>query len=163
MTRTSPAVLLAVAVVGVMIGFGIDQLLTSSGRPTFTPSILLSVLLVGLAAALVMLALPIRKATRGPLGKPVDPFRAVRVVILAKSSSVAGAAVTGVASGLLLFLLTRPVAPAGDATGTVVTTVIGGLALVIAALVAEYLCTVGKDDDDDQPEPGEPDLGLSHH
>ncbi|MFT3798039.1 DUF3180 domain-containing protein [Microbacterium sp.] len=163
MKRTGAGVLVAGFAVGAFVGFGADQLLTASGRPTFTPSVLLPVLLVLLGIALVLFALPIRRATRGDGGGRVDPFRAVRVAVLAKASSIVGAIVAGVATGLLVFLVTRPVAPSLGSAGAVIAAIVGGLVLVGTGLVAEHLCTIRKDDDDEQPGPPEPGLGLSHH
>ncbi|ALJ22010.1 DUF3180 domain-containing protein [Microbacterium sp. No. 7] len=162
MKRTSIGLLVAVAVVGGIVGFVADQLLTSSGRPTFTPSLLLPVLLVLLAVSVVLLALPVRRAARGVPGARVDPFQAVRVAVLAKASSIVGAAVAGLGTGLIVFLLTRPVPPSVGSMGAVIAAIAGGVLLTAAALVAEQLCTIRKDDDDDQPGPPEPGLGLSH-
>jgi hypothetical protein len=160
--RTSPGILVVAALIGAVIGFGVDQLLTSAGRATFTPSLLLPVLLVLLSAAVILFALPIRRSITGADPTPVDPFRAVRVAILAKASSVVGAVVAGVGVGLLVFLLTRPVAPVGSVVA-VIATIVTALVLLAAALVAEHLCTIRKDDDDEQPGPPEPGFGLSHH
>ncbi|MBF4562841.1 DUF3180 domain-containing protein [Microbacterium sp. VKM Ac-2870] len=163
MKRTGAGVIVAAVAIGVMLGFAIDQVLTATGRPTFTPSFLLPILLVLLGAALVAFALPIRRAIAGPTQTPIDPFRAVRVAMLAKASTLVGAGVAGVAAGLLAFVLTRPVAPSLGSTGAVIASVVGGLVLVAAGLVAEHLCTIRKDDDDEHPGPPEPGLGLSHH
>lgn len=162
MKRTSPTVLVVAAIIGAAVGFGVDQLLTGAGRSTFTPSLLLPVLLVLLAAADLAFAIPIRRAISGADPRPVDPFRAVRVAMLAKASSVVGAVMAGIATGLLVFLLTRPVAPVGSVVA-VVATLVAALVLVAAALVAEHLCTIRKDDDDEQPGPPDPGFGLSHH
>ena len=161
MKRTGAGLLLGVAAAGGVGGFLLDQLLTSTGRPTFTPSLLLPVLLVLLGSITIVLALPIRRATTG-LTAPVDPFRALRIAMLAKASSLVGAIVAGVAGGLLVFLLTRPVPPSLGSTGAVVAALIGGVALVAAGLIAEALCTIRKDDDDEQPGPDEPGFGLTH-
>ncbi|MGV9195334.1 DUF3180 domain-containing protein [Microbacterium sp. MC2] len=162
MKRTSPGILVAAAVVGAAVGFLVDQLLTATGRPTFTPSPLLAILLAMLAVVLVVLALPIRRATHTPGAPPVDPFRALRIAMLAKASSLVGALVAGFAGGLLVFLLTRPVLPSLGSWGAVFATAVGGLVLVAGALIAEHLCTTRKDDDDQQPGPDEPGFGLSH-
>lgn len=162
MKRTGAGLLLAVGAVGVVLGFLLDQMLTSAGRPTFTPSFMLPVLLVLLGIATVALALPIRRAITGDAARPVDPFRAVRVVMLARASSIVGALLAGIGLGLVLFLVSRPVAPSLGSTGAVIAAALGGLLLVAAGLVAEHLCTIRKDDDDDQPGPPEPDFGLSH-
>lgn len=163
MKRTGATLLLSTALVGAVVGFVADQLLTAGGRPTFTPSLMLPVLLVLLGAVTVLLALPIRRAITGSAAAPVDPFRAVRIAMLAKASSIVGAFVAGIALGLLAFLLTRPVTPSLGSTSAVVAAVVGGVVLVAAGLVAEHLCTIRKDDDDEQPGPDEPGFGLSHH
>ena len=165
MRRTRASVVVIAAILGAVVGFGIDQLLTGAGRATFTPSLLLPVLLVLLAAATVLLALPIRRAITGRHRAPVDPFRAVRIAMLAKASSLVGAIMAGLSAGLLAFLLTRPVAPVGSVVA-VATTLVAALVLLAAALVAEHLCTIRKDDDDEHAEPdGPPEsgFGLSHH
>ncbi len=162
MKRTGAAILLISTFIGAAAGFLVDQLLTATGRPTFTPSPLLAILLAMLAVVLVVLALPIRRATHTPGAAPVDPFRAVRIAMLAKASSIVGALVAGFAGGLLVFLLTRPVPPSLGSGGAVVATAVGGLVLVAGALIAEHLCTTRKDDDDQQPGPDEPGFGLSH-
>lgn len=163
MKRTGAGVIVIAVVVGIVVGFGVDQLLTTTGRPTFTPSYLLPVLLILLAAAVILFALPIRRAITGASATPVDPFRAVRIAMLAKASSIVGGVVVGVGAGLLLFLVTRPVAPSLGSTGAVIAAIVSGAVLVAAGLVAEHLCTIRKDDDDEQPGPPEPGFGLSHH
>ncbi len=160
MKRTGAGVLLAAGSIGLVVGFLVNQLLTAGGRPTFTPSLMLPVLLIVLGAVTVALAVPIRRATAG--GGRVDPFHAVRIAMLARASSIVGAAVTGVAAGLLAFLLTRPVPPSLGSTGAVIAAAAGGLLLVVAGLVAEHLCTIRKDDDDDQPGPADPGFGFTH-
>jgi len=164
MKRTSPGILLVVTVAGGAAGFLVDYGLTATGRHTFSPSPLLGLMMVLLGAGIVIIALPIRRATVGkaPQAEPIDPFRAVRVAMLAKASSLVGAGITGFAGGLLSFVLTRPVAPSLGSTGAALAVVAGGVVLVVAALYAEHLCTIRKDDDDDQPGPDEPGYGLSH-
>lgn len=150
MKRTGPAVLIVAAALGAACGFLIDQLLTSAGRPTFTPMWSLPILLLLVGTAVVALAVPIRRSTRGS-GRAVNPFRAVRVAMLAKAASIVGAALGGLATGLLLFLASRPVTPSLGSMATVIATAVCGALLVAAALVAEHLCTIRKDDDDEQP------------
>jgi hypothetical protein len=149
--RTGAGVLIVAAALGVAAGFLLDQLLTSAGRPTFTPAATLPILLVLLGAVVVALAVPIRRATRGRGGSAINPFRAVRIAMLAKASSIVGAGIGGLAVGLLVFLATRPVTPSLGSMATVIATAVCGALLVAAALVAEHLCTIRKDDDDEQP------------
>jgi hypothetical protein len=160
--RTSPGALIIAAVLGTGAGYLTDQLLTSGGNPTFSPMVTLPILLLLLGAIVVVLALPIRRATRGTAAAaPVNPFRALRIAMLAKASSLVGAALGGFGAGLLLFLLTRPVTPALGSLGTIIATAVSGALLVAAALVAEHLCTIRKDDDDDE-HPGA-DAGFDAH
>lgn len=150
MRRTGPGILLLAAALGVAVGFLIDQALTATGRATFNPTVTLPILLVLLGAVVVALALPIRRATRGKIA-PVNPFWALRVAMLAKASSIVGAAVGGLGGGLALFLLTRPVAPSIGSMGPLIATALCGALLVAAGLYAEHLCTIRKDDDDEHP------------
>lgn len=161
MKRTGPGILIIAAAIGAAVGFVLDQALTAAGRATFTPAVSLPILLVLLGAVVIALALPIRRATRGTAAMPVNPFWALRVAMLAKASSIVGAAVAGLAGGLALFLLTRPVPPSVGSLGAVIATAICGAALVAAGLYAEYLCTIRKDDDDERP--GGEDPGLATH
>ena len=163
MKRTGTAVLFGAGILGVVLGFGVDQLLTATGRPTFTPSILLPILLIMLAAATVLMALPIRRAITGASTTPVDPFRSLRVAMLAKASAIVGAVVAGVGLGLLAFLFTRPVSPSLGSSGAVLAAIVGGIVLLIAGVIAERLCTIRKEDDDDQPGPADPGFGYTHH
>ena len=158
MKRTGAGILMIWAAVGIAAGFLFDQVLTATGRATFTPAVTLPILLVLLGAIVVVLAIPIRRATRGSAPGKVNPFRAVRIAMLAKASSIVGAVVGGVAVGLLIFQLTRPVAPSVGSMGTTIATALCGALLVAAGLVAEHLCTIRKDDDDEQP--GGEDPGL---
>lgn len=161
MRRTSAGILIVAAVIGVGVGFLIDQVLTAAGRPTFTPAVTLPILLVLLGAVVVALAVPIRRAIRGRSAQMVNPFRAVRIAMLAKASSIVGAAVGGLGLGLALFLVTRPVTPSLGSMGTILATAVAGALLIAAGLVAEHLCIIRKDDDDEQP--GGEDPGLETH
>jgi len=160
--RTGARVLAAAGAIGIAAGFLVDQLLTAAGRPTFVPGVTLPILLLLLGVFVIVLALPIRRATRGAEGaRPVDPFRAVRVAMLAKASSIVGSAFAGFGAGLALFLLTRPVTPSVGSWGAVIATIVCGALLVASGLVAEHLCTIRKDDDDEQP--GDPGPGFDAH
>lgn len=163
MRRTGAGVLVVAAALGVAAGFLLDQVLTAAGRPTFTPAVTLPILLLLLGAVIIALAVPIRRATRGRSAPAVNPFRAVRVAMLAKASSILGAAIGGLGIGLLVFLATRPVTPSLGSMATVIATAVCGALLVVAALVAEHLCTIRKDDDDEQPGGDDPGLEPRIH
>jgi len=152
MRRTSPLVLILLALAGAGIGYLVDHLLTVAGRATFAPSGFLPVLLLLLAAAVIGLAWPVRRSVRGQSRGRIDPFRAMRAATLARASSLLGAIVAGFGSGLLIFLLSRPVAPQVGSFVALAALVASSLVLVIAALVAEQFCTLPKDPDDRQPD-----------
>jgi len=150
MKRTSPALLLVLALLSAGAGFGFDHLLTVTGRATFTPSGFLPVLLIIVAAASLGLAWPVRRSVRG--GTRIDPFRALRAATLARASSLLGAIMAGFGVGLIAFLSSRPVpAPVGS-TVALVALIVCALVLVGAALVAEQFCTLPKDPDDREPD-----------
>jgi hypothetical protein len=157
--RTGPGVLLIAAVIGLVVGFGVDQLLVASGRPTFTPMITLPVVLVGLGVIVLALAIPLYRATRGHSKAPVNPFRAVRIAMLAKASSIVGAALGGAGLGLLLYVLSRPTEHDPAVVTMLVATAVCGALLIVAGLIAEHLCTIRKDDND--PEGSAPDGGSA--
>jgi hypothetical protein len=157
--RTGPGVLLVAALIGLVVGFGVDQLLVASGRPTFTPMITLPVVLVGLGAIVLALAIPIYRASRGHTKAPINPFRAVRIAMLAKASSIVGAALGGAGLGLLLYVLSRPTEHDPSVVAMLIATAVCGAVLIVAGLVAEHLCTIRKDDDD--PEGSAPDGGSA--
>ena len=162
MRRTGPGILVLAAVLGGAAGFLLDQLLTAGGRPTYTPTISLPILLVLIGGVVLALAVPIRRAARGDKVR-VNPFRALRIAMLAKASSILGAAALGFALGLLIFLATRPVTPSLGSMGEIIASAVAGALLVTAALVAEHLCIIRKDDDDEHPGPGDAGIPTGPH
>ncbi|GAA1138500.1 hypothetical protein GCM10009651_23160 [Microbacterium natoriense] len=165
MRRTSAGVLVVLALVGAGAGFLVDQVLTAMGRVTFTPSLLLPVLLVIVGAAALALAWPVRRSVR--TGVRIDPFRATRAVTLARASSLLGAIMAGFGAGLLVFLLSRPIDPQVGSTVAMIALIASAVVLVIASLIAEQFCTLPKDPDDSEPrepspDPGSPEFGGSH-
>ncbi|MEJ1922263.1 DUF3180 domain-containing protein [Microbacterium sp. KHB019] len=150
MRRTSPLVLIVLALIGGGIGYLVDHLLTAGGRATFAPSGFLPLLLLLLAAATLGLAWPVRRSVRGKSRTRIDPFSAMRAATLARASSLLGAIVAGFGAGLLIFLLSRPVAPQVGSTVAMAALVASAVVLVVAALVAEQFCTLPKDPDDRQ-------------
>jgi uncharacterized membrane protein YhaH (DUF805 family) len=159
MKRTGPVVLIVAAVIGVVVGFGTDQLLTASGHPTFTPMITLPIVLVALGVIVLALAIPIRRATHGRSKAPINPFRALRIAMLAKASSIVGAAVGGAGLGLVMFVLSRPTEHDASVVAVLIATAVCGALLIVMGLIAEHLCTIRKDDDD--PDGSAPDGGSA--
>jgi hypothetical protein len=153
MKRISPIVLLVLALAGGAAGFLLDHALTTAGRATFTPALALPILFVLLAFAVLAFAWPIRRSVRSTPRRRVNPFRAVRIAMLARASSLLGGVSVGFGIGLGAYLLSRPIAPPLGSMSAVVATSVTALVLTIAAIVAESFCLLpgggGPNDPDD--------------
>jgi Protein of unknown function (DUF3180) len=89
--------------------------------------------------------------------KPAAPLFVSRMVALAKASSVAGAAIAGLAAGFIVYLsgsLTAAV-PRQDAV-TAVVTFASAILLACAALYLEYCCRVPDAQDRDKTDQATP-------
>ncbi|MRX44377.1 DUF3180 domain-containing protein [Agromyces kandeliae] len=150
MSRTHASTLVAFAVVGLAVGYLGELALVAAGATALVPPISLAVTLVGVGAIVVLVAWPIRQAVRGDRTRRVDPFRAARIAVLAKASSVTGALVLGVGIGITVFLLTRSVLPPAGTTWMAVATAIGAALLLTGGLVAEHFCTLPPDDPEEE-------------
>jgi hypothetical protein len=148
-TRTKPLTLIIAAAIGIAAGLVLQSLLAAMSQPKLRPEYTLAVTVVLIGVAAVLLALPVRRATRGNPAHRVDPFYATRVVVLAKASAIAGALLSGAGAGLLLELVARSGEPGAEMFLRAASVAAGGVVLLIAGLVAEWLCTVPKDADDD--------------
>ncbi|OUE29989.1 hypothetical protein BFL35_12225 [Clavibacter michiganensis] len=155
MTRTRSTTLIALLIAGAAVGWFAENALLMSGQALLIPPLTLGATLLIVGIVLIALAWPIRQTTRGRRAGRVDPFRATRVVLLAKASALAGALLAGITGGVLAFVLARPVLPGASSVGLAVAGTVGAVVLLVAGLVAEHWCTVPPDDRDD-PRPGDP-------
>ncbi|ALD12165.1 DUF3180 domain-containing protein [Clavibacter capsici] len=155
MTRTRSTTLIALLIAGAAVGWFAENALLMSGQALLIPPLTLGATLLIVGIVLIALAWPIRQTTRGRRPGRVDPFRATRVVLLAKASALAGALLAGITGGVLAFVLARPVLPGASSVGLAVAGTVGAVVLLVAGLVAEHWCTVPPDDRDD-PRPGDP-------
>ncbi|CAN5241476.1 hypothetical protein BH09ACT6_BH09ACT6_13280 [soil metagenome] len=153
MKKTSPTSLIILGLIGVVVTALLEFALAAAGRPVVIPPVTLAIALAAIGIILIVLAVPIRRLAQGKAAEPVDPFYATRIVMLAKASALGGALITGVGIGVLVYLLTRPVAPALGSVGLAVATIVGAAILLTCGLVAEFMCRIppGDDDDDDGP------------
>jgi hypothetical protein len=147
MKRTRPTTLILLAFVGGIGGFLLQLALAAGSQPTMRPEYTLAVTLVFIAIVVVALAVPIRRATRSTVRRPIDPFYATRVVVLAKASSLGGALLAGIAAGFTIELLVRAGSPSSDSYVRTLVMLGASVLLLVAGLVAEHLCTVPPDDD----------------
>ena len=142
MSRTRSLTLVALWVAGSAVAWAIQWALTIRGLSILVIPLTFSMVLILMGAVLLSLAWPIRQLLKSATSKPpIDPLYAVRVLLLAKASALSGSLVGGVASGALLFGVTRPVIRAEplwfSAAGFV-----GALVLMVSGLVVEKWCTL---------------------
>ncbi|MGO4784941.1 DUF3180 domain-containing protein [Cryobacterium sp. W22_MBD10_FK3] len=154
MKRTHPTPLIALGLTGLVIGFLIELAATAWSAPIIVPPITLPLALVLIAVILVALAWPIRQATRGRSTRRVDPFRAMRIALLAKASSLSSSLLLGAGLGIVAFILTRSVVPAVTSLWLAIGMALGAVILLAGGLVAEHFCTLPPDDDHDHDNGG---------
>lgn len=148
MKPTRIPVLLVLAAIGASVGWIVEAGLVAMGRAIAVPPVTLSVSLALVAAIIIGMAVPVFRVVRGTATKRVDPFYATRVVVLAKASSLAGALLAGGALAILGFVLTRSIVPAVGSVALTIAASVCAVALLIAGLVAEKMCTLPPQDDD---------------
>ncbi len=145
MKRSTASPLIGLFLVGLVLGFLLEVAAAAFGLAAFVPPYTLPISLVCVSIVVVAFSIPIRRAVRGKSAVPTNPFRAMRVVILAKASSLAGAVLAGVGCGVIGYLLSRSVLPQPATMWMAGATAVGALVLMVAGLVAEFLCTIPPD------------------
>jgi uncharacterized membrane protein YbhN (UPF0104 family) len=148
-TRTKPAHLVLLLVVGAVLTWLLETALAASGRAVLIPPFTLAVALLLIGVIVVLMALPVRRVARRIPGSSVDPFYATRVVVIAKASSLTGALLAGAGFGVGFYLLSRAVLPAVGSITMAFATAVGAVVLLVGGLVAEYMCTIPPDDESD--------------
>ncbi len=146
-TRTSPSVLLVIAVAA---GLVVNLLLGAfyGALPPLPVPAGVTFLVLGLVEAGVAVVL-YRRIRHRPGARPVDALAAARALALAKASALAGALVGGAWCGVLAYVLprrTEVVAAASDTVAAVVG-IVGAVVLVAAALALEWCCRTPDDQD----------------
>jgi uncharacterized protein DUF3180 len=154
-TRTRPSTLILLAVIGTVVGFLLQIALAAGSAPKFRPEFTFGATLALIGIVVVMLAVPVYRATHGPLRRPVDAFYATRVVVLGKASGLAGALLSGLGIGLVIELLIHSGTTTTDTVLRVLAALGGAVLLLSGGLIAEFLCRVPpSDDDEDHPDRG---------
>ena len=157
MTRTPPLLLIVLGVVSAVVALLLQLTLGAFGLSKLVPQLTLSVTLLLIAVIVVVLAWPVRRATRSartpdngkraPQKRRVDPFYATRVVLIAKASAVTGAILGGAGIGVLIELLSRPVSAASTVWGAVAM-LVAAILVLVGGLIAESWCAVPPEDDE---------------
>ena len=140
-----PTTLAAFFAAGFMVGRGLQV-------PVSPANLLIT--LAAISAVLLALSIPIwryrsaLKQNSSQRPKRVDPFYAVRVLLLAKASSLAGALFASWHLGVVIFQFSGAVVVQGlvlqNAFGLV-----ASVMLIVAALITEQICRLPQDQDPD--------------
>lgn len=142
MTHTTARSLFFAALIGAAVLWGVEWLLVSRGEPVLVPPATWSIALVLLGGVMVALAWPIRVHIRLAQAKTLlDPFYATRIVLLAQSMAIGGAALSGGAGGVFVFLATRPI-PSSTGLWLSGVAVFAAIVLMAGGLIAQRWCTL---------------------
>ena len=153
MKPTSLVTLLLLGAIGAIGGGVLEAALAAAGRPILLPPLTLGLALLVIGVTVILLAIPIRRFTQRKATQPIDPYYATRVLVLAKASALCGSLIGGIGAGITVFLLTRSIVPGVGSVGLAVTTLVGSCCLMIGGLIAERMCILPPEDDDED-EPG---------
>jgi hypothetical protein len=156
MKPTKISVVLVIVFGVTVLSFLAVRLLVANGMAVPASPTNLLVTLAAIAVILLALTIPIwrykaslTQYTKGPRPKRVDPFYAVRVVLLAKASAITGSGFVGWHLGAMIAQLSLPVsftaALLQNSFGLVASVV-----LTIAAIVAEQICRLPDEPKDNQ-------------
>ncbi|AWB90081.1 DUF3180 domain-containing protein [Homoserinimonas hongtaonis] len=148
MKRTPAALVVLIVAIGAGVGLLTQYALASAGLPGLVPPVSLDLVLVAMGVFVVAMAVPIRRAVKGKVRTHVDPFYALRVLVLAKACAISGALLAGIGIGFVVYLLTRTV-PALGSVGYSVGMTVGAVLLLVAGLVAEGMCRIPPPSDED--------------
>jgi hypothetical protein len=143
--------LVAIAVIGVAVGWALVEIVSGqTGRAIPVP------LLAGTAIWLLAIALSAwtwflrPRLRRDPGSTPVPPLAAARTAAFAMAASRTGAVVAGIYTGIAVATVAALATPAGaSAFGSALLAATGSLVLAGAALWLEGLCRIPEDDESD--------------
>lgn len=133
------------SIIGGVLAWALEGVLSALGVPVVVPPWSWGLGLALLGALVLSIAWPIRQRLHSPSTRDLlDPFYATRVVLLAKSTTVAGALFLGAALGVGVFFLTRPVVTE-DTLWASVWALLGAIVLMSSGIAAERWCTLPPD------------------
>ena len=139
--------LLLLAAVAFALTTAVLQVRQAGGSATSPPPVVSVVMTAGLAAAVLVVAWPVRRWNAGERDRPLNPLRAARTLALAKAAAMAGAVLTGGwvgYVGVALPVVAVTTQPGRTAASAAV--VLASLGLMVAGLVAERWCVIPPDD-----------------
>jgi hypothetical protein len=160
MKQTQIMTLVAWAISATTAGYLLPQILINNGGsiPISPWSIVITLPLI--AMALVVMAIPIYRYRRAILEiaktksltrpKRLNPFYAVRVLLLAKSIAISGSIFTGWHLGVVWLQVTSPVIPSSTLQNALA--LIGSFLMTAIALIVERICKITEDSATDSSE-----------
>jgi polyferredoxin len=160
MKQTQIMSLVAWAISATTAGYLLPQILINNGGsiPISPWSIVVTLPLI--AIALVVMAIPIYRYRRAILEiaktksltrpKRLNPFYAVRVLLLAKSIAISGSMFTGWHLGVVWLQVTSPVIPSSTLQNALA--LIGSFLMTAIALIVERICKITEDSATDSSE-----------
>ena len=132
-------------IIGGVAAWASEGVLSALGQPVIVPPWSWGIGLALLGALVLSIAWPIRQRLHSASRRELlDPFYATRVVLLAKSTTVAGALFLGAALGVGMFFLTRPVVTE-ETLWASAGALLGSILLTISGITAERWCTLPPD------------------
>jgi hypothetical protein len=152
----SPLVITLWFLISGILGFGYSTYAVNNGLEVPISGITLALSTALIAVILLGLAVPIWKYKRSitkvitvskPL--PVNPFYAVRVLLLSKAAAITGAIFIGWHAGVLVKQLTAPVVVI-DATTPNITALGSAVLLLVVGLIVEQICKLPSDKSKDE-------------
>jgi hypothetical protein len=141
------------AVASAVIGFGFSLWAVNNGLevPISTPTLGVSISVI--AIVLLVMVVPIWKYKRNLIKVatttqnkllPVNPFYAVRVLLLSKAAAITSAIFLGWHAGVLVKQFTAPVVVT-DATTQNISAAIASVFLLVVAFMVEQICKLPND------------------
>jgi hypothetical protein len=152
----SPLIITAWVLVSGIVGFGYSTFAVNNGLEVPISGITLALSTALIAVVLLGLSVPIWKykrtitkalTTSKPL--PVNPFYAVRVLLLSKAAAITGAMFIGWHAGVLVKQFTAPVVVT-HATTPNITALVAAVLLLIVGFVVEQICKLPSDKSKDE-------------
>lgn len=153
MKPTKVLTLLGWVIPAATAGYLFSKYVVASGGQVPVAPLNLILTFLAISVILVIFAAPMfryrkelaaqRKNSGAPRPKRLNPFYAVRLVVLAKATAIAGALFAGWQIGVIWFQISSPVTP-----GSVwqnVAALIAAIIMVVLALVIERICRIPED------------------
>ena len=157
MKPISPIMIVLWAIAAGVLSFGYSTYAVNNGLEIPITGNSLSISTALIAVILLALAVPIWKYKRNLVKLatstnkllPVNPFYAVRVLLLSKAAAITGAMFIGWHAGVLVKQFTAPVVVT-DATTPNITALVAAVLLLIAGFVVEQICKLPSDKSKDE-------------